>query len=447
MGAAPGQRQVSGVSDSALSTETAGKIEGIVLAGAALLAPLLSIFAPLGMAPLLAVSAIALLAADVIVSRGLPGRTIHAFRTMPALHSFALAAGMLCIWMLTSATWSIAPRLTIENLVQVAGFLVSAVIILGGASRLPETGRRNVQIALSCGLGLALAIYIVERFAGAPIGHLLRSFSYENNEAVYSPYNRGLSVFMLMAFALIVGLVHEPGRLLTRKLGVWAAGAGLAIVVILTWLYFGSSLVVASIAAVGAVILGLLMPRIAPWIIGVLMTLYVMAAPFLPPIFVPRLDIIAISEATRGVSISHRLVIWQFSAERIAEKPLAGWGMNSARVMPGAKETTTLSYANGFPSARGERLPLHTHNAALQWWLELGAVGAVLALSLWLIALTAAARYLRGRAARAAAFGGLIGAFTIANLSYGAWQSWWIASLLFAAAFILLSTTPGRSNA
>lgn len=444
MGFAPGQRQVSGMSDSASPAE---KLEKRMLAGAAFLAPLLSIFAPLGMAPLFAVSAIALLAGDMIVSRGMPRRTFFAVGALAQLRGFALLAGMLCLWMLASAAWAIAPRLAIENLLQVVGLLGGGIIILAAAFRLSEPGRRDVQLFLLIGICLALAVYLIERFAGAPIGHLLRNFSRETAETIYSPYNRGLSVFMLMAFALIVGLAHGNARLLSRRLSIAVAMAIFFALLIVISIYYGSSLVMASAAALGVFLLGLILPRMAPWIIGACMALYVLAAPLLPPWIVPKLDLIAISEATHGLSISHRFAIWQFSAERIAQKPLSGWGMNSARVMPGAKETIILSYENGAPSARGELLPLHTHNAALQWWLELGMPGALLALSLWIMGLAAIGRNLKGRLPRAFALGGTVGAFAVANLSYGAWQSWWIASLLFAAGFVVLSTTPGRSNA
>ena len=90
----------------------------------------------------------------------------------------------------------------------------------------------------------------------------------------------------------------------------------------------------------------------------------------------------------------------------------------------------------------GEKLPLHTHNAPLQWWLELGLPGAALMAGLWLFALRLIAGQSAGRAARAIAIGGFAAAFVIACLSFGAWQAWWLATLGLAAALIALFLPP-----
>jgi O-antigen ligase len=72
---------------------------------------------------------------------------------------------------------------------------------------------------------------------------------------------------------------------------------------------------------------------------------------------------------TLKISAGHRLLIWSFVGDRIAERALAGWGLDSSRAVPGGED----------PIRPGETwLPLHPHNAPLQLWLELGAPGAVL---------------------------------------------------------------------
>jgi O-antigen ligase len=72
---------------------------------------------------------------------------------------------------------------------------------------------------------------------------------------------------------------------------------------------------------------------------------------------------------TVKTSLAHRFYIWDFTGKRIAERPLLGWGLDSARAIPGGKELIRLDQ---------ERLPLHPHNAPLQVWLELGVPAAVL---------------------------------------------------------------------
>ena len=79
-------------------------------------------------------------------------------------------------------------------------------------------------------------------------------------------------------------------------------------------------------------------------------------------------DLVVTADAVK-FSAAHRLLIWSFVGDRIAEHPLAGWGLNSSRAIPGGKDPIE-------PGASW--LPLHPHNAPLQLWLELGVPGAVL---------------------------------------------------------------------
>jgi len=114
-----------------------------------------------------------------------------------------------------------------------------------------------------------------------------------------------------------------------------------------------------------------------------------------------------------------RLAIWAFATEKIFMKPWLGWGFDSSRDIP--KEDHRLS-----PNM--EIMPLHPHNMSLQMRLELGMPGvgllaALIFLSLyWLTVFTDDQRY-RGFAL-APAFGWLF----IANVSFGMWQTWWIAT-------------------
>src|SRR5207302_8324015 len=69
------------------------------------------------------------------------------------------------------------------------------------------------------------------------------------------------------------------------------------------------------------------------------------------------------------VSAGHRLLIWSFTGEHIAERPLLGWGLDSSRAIPGGNSEIRPGQ---------NWLSLHPHDAALQVWLELGMPGAVL---------------------------------------------------------------------
>jgi O-antigen ligase len=82
-------------------------------------------------------------------------------------------------------------------------------------------------------------------------------------------------------------------------------------------------------------------------------------------------------------------------------------------------------------------LPLHPHDAALQWRLELGLPGgllcvAILATVLWRVADSAHTPPPQ----RALALGCAAAVLTIAMLSFGAWQAWWLSSIWLVAALL-----------
>jgi len=407
--------------------------DGGIVAVAAFVAPLLSIFAPLGMAPLFAASALALLIGDTIRSRGLPRELIAAFRQSRPLRLFALLGLLLCLWALASAAWAVEPAQALVGTGQVLGVACAALVHLAAVRRLDDETRRFIGRVLFAAIFCALTLLIVELLDDAWLGRRLHDLSNIGPDQIFSRYNRGLTVLLLLSFPTLLALDSVVKRL----------ALGLAAVAVIM-VYYGSSLQLAAVAALLAVLIGLCLPRATPRLIGSVIVLFVATVPLLPPLTVRTIDPVALTARTGNVSIAHRFLVWQFSADRIADKPLAGWGMNAARAIPGGKEKVALTA--GLQPILGEKLPLHTHNAPLQWWLELGLPGAALMAGLWLFALSMIARHADRRATRAIAVGGFTATFVIANLSFGAWQAWWLSSLGLAAALIVLFL-PARQEA
>ena len=125
----------------------------------------------------------------------------------------------------------------------------------------------------------------------------------------------------------------------------------------------------------------------------------------------------------------HRLLIWRFAGDRIAEHPLIGWGLDSSRMVPGGKEQARQWQ---------DLMPLHPHNAALQLWLELGLPGAALfallvSLLWWRLADAAWPPLYT-----AAAGGGLTAALVILFEAYGVWQEWWLGALALMLFLVLV---------
>ncbi len=196
----------------------------------------------------------------------------------------------------------------------------------------------------------------------------------------------------------------------------------------------GESAKLALVAGLAATAAARRFPRAVPRAVGAALALAILAAPLLATaVLRPGLD-----AASWPESAAHRLMVWDFTASRIAEAPVLGHGMEASRALPGGRDAPGDERLRRFGLGdgraaewirRSEILPLHPHNLALQVWLELGAVGA--ALAAWLAwALGAAAA--RGPNPAGAA-GAMAAGAVVAMLSYGAWQHWWVAALALAA--------------
>jgi len=130
------------------------------------------------------------------------------------------------------------------------------------------------------------------------------------------------------------------------------------------------------------------------------------------------------------LSLEHRIRMWAYGWERIAQNPWVGQGFDAAR-----------SYQDTFQERGGTTMvivSLHPHNAAVQIWLEIGAIGAVLSAAT-LGALIKPALGFAQTPARASALAGTITAVSLFGLTtIGVWQYWWIGSIFIAISALQL---------
>ena len=135
------------------------------------------------------------------------------------------------------------------------------------------------------------------------------------------------------------------------------------------------------------------------------------------------------------VSLIHRAHIWEYSVDKIKKKPFHGWGLGASRYI-GNKKTVMDPKRIIF----GELLPLHSHNFALQVWLEIGLVGYLILLILVYIILSKADQALRAsHFERVFLLTILLICITLWYLNYGAWTSWWLHQLGFIIAMAIIS--------
>lgn len=366
----------------------------------AILPPLLAVV-PRGAAALAAVAG--LCALGLVAAR--PHRGLAALRFPAAL----LAA--LVLWGALSATWSIAPERSLVLAARLAG-LCAAGLAFAAAGRLAAPWRLS-RLALA-GTAVAILIALLDLVSGGGVSHhvSIRAFAGPRLDQIAV----WLAILLLPSGAL---LVCRGRRLLAAVLAAAMAATVLLLDGTAAKIALGLSLPVAALLYLGRAAVARILAALA--------VLAILSAPLTLPRLAMLPGVFTAVDSFKD-SAGHRLLIWRFTGERIAERPFLGWGLDASRAIPGGKDEIR----------RGQSwLPLHPHNAALQVWLELGAPGTVLLALLvgWLWLRLAAAPW--PRLYTSAAGGGLAAALAIAGASWGIWQEWWLGALGLALLVIM----------
>jgi O-antigen ligase len=383
---------------------------------AAFLTPPVAVLAPRTLAVILPLAAI---------GAGITAWRKHALPYPPLPPTLVMLAALA--WGAASTFWAYEPRLVWTVWPQIASLAVAGLALIAVALRLDEFDRRQIETALIVGTLIAVGILCIEVVSMRVLGYPLTAVFHAQRPFSSNIFNRGVATLAIVVWPAAIAVQRRWGGI---------AAAALIVVTFAALSRFES--MAAIVGLLGGIVIGaaaLWRPRPVAWVFAILVVAGAAAAPILPRL--PAAD--ALAEKTRAgvvqgnglVSIAHRLEIWHFVAESIAERPLAGWGLNSSRDLPGGIDEVV-------PGAR--KLPLHPHNAMLQWWLELGAIGAALATALVLVAAWGAIRlddvtHRASAAALAATCSGLV----VALVGYGIWQAWWLAALWLAAGFMAVT--------
>ncbi|HVA15631.1 MAG TPA: O-antigen ligase family protein [Stellaceae bacterium] len=385
---------------------------GTVLPGTAIILPPLTLFAPLGAAPVLVVAALALLALDWRRCR----------EGVAASMGLAVLLIALGLWGTASATWSIIPGHSFFEGVRFLAESIGGLAITGAALAAPPAERRRVAIGLTIGVGLALGLMTIERFAGMPLTHLGLGLPFDTVVPL-TRFDRGLTVLVL---ALWPALLAQPGW--WRRLLLMTAVLALALTML-------------SVTAILATLLGIAIfaaAYFAPRLVAGAMIAGLVTLAIAIPVATPSDDqVLALRADAPWIKASaiHRLLIWRFGADHVAERPLLGWGMDSSRALPGGKTDLNVMLPTLHYGGPIEAMPLHPHDAALQWQLELGVPGLALSLAIvsWILYRVGwQAPLARDRRAGALALTGA--ALLVGLLSFGVWQAWWQSTLWLVAA-------------
>jgi exopolysaccharide production protein ExoQ len=370
---------------------------------AVLIFPLLVVL-PRGIAAL--VSAAGLCAAGLVLSAS-------GMRLTRILLVAAMLLGCLLAWGTASALWSVDPVRSLVVAARLAGLFAVGLALAASAGLIAAP--RRLAFLLLIGMAFGIAMVAIELATAGGLSVLVSNRAYRPTQL-----NQ-----VSISFALLV----LPASALLISLGQAIFATLLAAVTAVTVYALAGTAAKAVLLAGLAV--GLLLYRARPVVARVALAISMVAIIAAPLTFARLERLPGLGETADGFKISagHRLLIWSFAGDRIAERPLTGWGLDASRAIPGGDD----------PIRPGETwMPLHPHNAALQVWLELGAPGAVLFALLVALVWGALARVEWPPLFAAAAGATLTIAFVGCCATYGMWQEWWLGTLSFSLFLVLV---------
>ncbi|NBJ11566.1 O-antigen ligase family protein [Microvirga arsenatis] len=237
-------------------------------------------------------------------------------------------------------------------------------------------------------------------------------------------FNRPVLTLLMLVPPLIAWFLSRGRR-------GWFYGLGLLLVFSATTLRSESDA-----AVLGLLIVGLSVPFAwyAPRATCALAALAFLIAMGISPIVGPITNHLIPASVHTMLASGHsreRVALWTSFGAAVRKQPFLGGGFG---VSPRMAETAV---AQKVPVDQRRMLAIgHPHNAALQIWSELGAVGAVLALGIIFLILYHVAR--QPRAIGSVSLALIAGAAPVALVGHGAWQGWWAASLGAAIIWLLV---------
>ena len=384
----------------------------------AFLLPPIAVYAPKGMV------VIAVLAAAALLFEGQVRAAVFS-RSQPLMMWAFLP---LMAWALVSILWSPDPLKSVRIWGGVMMLLALARVLCAGARLIPEEDRKSLISAVALGGLVFVALVGLENFSDGFVIKFLKGDRGRGGDDYKAWLNPGNAILVVFAWTVVMAVARR------KNVFFGVATLGLILVVVAS-----GPMKSAVLALVVSALLFSAFQFQKRLMIYLLALALVIGALVLPFVIEQLLASDELREALLdgNVSTVHRWRMWEFVVSRIFERPVLGWGLDSSRAIPGGHELAFHQY--------GELLPLHPHNAFLQIWLELGLIG-ILALC---VVLAAAPFAITGIYEDSPMASAMLAVFTsyvvLGQLSFGVWQSWWLATGIVSMA-CLLAVNPWRQS-
>ena len=393
----------------------------------------IAIFSSKAMVPLFILLAVALIALNVADKD-----RKFSFPKLPVV-----AFLILLLWAIASLLWTFdsgVSRKLILPLIALFGLGLFVLIEIKFASL---SASEITEKLLIFGAVITIALLLFESVTGSWLTRFGRDLPWHE---VINPHTAGINIeaFLKNGIVILSILLWPIMSALVRRRHFLGTALSFVLTIYLVFRFSAAAVLIAMTASVIGISISHFQRKLASIIIGGMFVILLLGTPFLVYQFTANKSVNEIGQFSYDLKLPNsaisRLLIWQFATQHIFEKPFLGWGMNTARQIPGSGEKYTLKVDTPNNKKivlfRESFLPLHPHNASLQIWLELGAVGAIIiAVFGWIFI-----RKLEDDDTDPVLFGVVISILAFNFISFGVWQSWWISTQFLCLGLTLVIT-------
>ncbi|MDA0782214.1 MAG: O-antigen ligase family protein [Rickettsiales bacterium] len=400
----------------------------------AAVSPLLSLFAPLSLAVCFVLAALFPAISAIVYRR-------YLFKDIFNSNAYKFIA-LFFVLGISSLLWAIEPKQSFSMWCRLLLLFVGLVALLEFIKQADIKNKQTLCKTLAIAFFIALVTANIEIISDGSLSKFFQSFKAKEYKCELTDLNRGASYLVIIFWCVLSWLIVRSKLLFAVLLTVFT---------IFTVLRLESqSSSMALIISLAVFPLISVFGKRALKAMMVLAVFAVISVAALSHKMNPQVMFDNIPEMPNSAT-EYRLYIWDYTAKRAMEKPVLGWGLNSARSIPITKEEYVLGGRHP--------LPLHPHNNVLQVWLELGFVGlavfiAFLVSQIYVISnlkysiinthckselVHSGKKKIIRRFYEnfpASMFFGLFSAyFAMGETGYGIWQNWWVAGGLLSLVF------------
>lgn len=356
----------------------------------------------------------------VIISIGhrkIWGAFTHTISERPT-HLFAL----LCIWLLLTTFWSAEPMRSALSVLKLCGTALVIWLLIIGAKQLSKRDLQRTIITLSIAVSIVVLLWGLDLISSGMVSFSAFLYTY-------------VPIYGYYWFKAAVTLAVLSSLILSQYL--WLnSHRTMSLIIILSTIGFAAAMNsrTLTVAIPLSFALAMFLIWLGRWRIEALIftilsgtSLFVIAAG----------NAFRVGEIAQNLSASsaamftvlYRGYIWEFTAERIQERPIEGWGFGASQFVGKGH-----SIVDPHLGALGEAIPSHPHNFSLQVLLETGAVGYAIILALLWSILRVVDDKLGPRKTERFFFLILaLIALALWHFNYSATASWWLHQLGFLA--------------